>query len=402
MRSILKTFIYFFILLGVVFIPMESYVIPIQGELAIWVFGDLANLLVEDHLAFSSDTLGLNVLIFFLLLLALIISFFLSPTKYWSEKKTKILHIISLIGVYYLSSRLLIYGFDKVFQTQFYTPEPNILYTPFGFLSKDILFWSTMGTSTWYCVLSGLAEIIPAVLLLFRKTRVAGLLLTLFVLLHVLVINIGFDISVKLYSTFLLLITLVLIAPYYKSLIAFFFKEEAVRIKVLPITFVNHHWRKSLKFFVVGMMLIEALKFPISTGYLSDDRYPRPYLHGAYEVVDIEETEHEDTLVSSTIKRIFVHRRGFLILQYADDRTEDFQLNIDREQEVFEVQSMDGELKKLPYRVDKTETILKLGDYTYDDQLVWIVSERLNWEALPALQDEFHWTIDEFKVDGNH
>ena len=99
---------------------------------------------------------------------------------------------------------LLRYGFDKLFKHQFYLPEPNTLYTPVGLLSKDILFWTSMGTSHSYNVFMGLIEIIPAFLLFFKRTRMLGGLISFAVLLNVLMINIGFDITVKILSSFLL------------------------------------------------------------------------------------------------------------------------------------------------------------------------------------------------------
>ena len=119
---------------------------------------------------------------------------------------------------------LFVYGFNKVFKIQFYIPEPNTLYTPLGQLSKDILFWSSMGSSHSYNLFMGLVEILPALFLLFRRTRMLGAVISFTVLLNVLMINFGFDISVKILSSFLLFLSLVILAPYAKKLFSFFFQ----------------------------------------------------------------------------------------------------------------------------------------------------------------------------------
>ncbi|NJO93996.1 MAG: hypothetical protein HC820_05900 [Hydrococcus sp. RM1_1_31] len=136
--------------------------------------------------------------------------------------------------------------------------------------------------------MSGLAEIVPAIMLLHRRTRIAGLAMLTFVMLHVLTINIGFDISVKLYSLFLLYLILLSLLPYFSSLLDFFFRGQNTRLgNVATLLQGKSHIKMGLKFFVIGMIFIEALKFPISTGYLSDDDVPRSQFHGAYEMENI-------------------------------------------------------------------------------------------------------------------
>ena len=47
-----------------------------------------------------------------------------------------------------------------------------------------------------------LLEILAAVLILIKRTRLMGLLLSLGILINVVAVNFGFDISVKLFSLF--------------------------------------------------------------------------------------------------------------------------------------------------------------------------------------------------------
>jgi hypothetical protein len=104
---------------------------------------------------------------------------------------------------YYLALILFIYGFSKVFKAQFYLPEPNLLFTTLGNLDKDILFWSTIGSSRSYSIFLGIIEIIPAMLLLFRKTSFIGSLIATGVLLHVVAINLLFYFCENLFTFFI-------------------------------------------------------------------------------------------------------------------------------------------------------------------------------------------------------
>lgn len=393
MKTILINTFHLFGLLGIIFIPAAFYMLPFQDELTIFVFGDIVNLLIGDHLDFSSDSKGMNMLLLLLFILAAALALFLGRLKFWKDHEAKILVFIQVVVCYYLASRLLVYGFDKIFKTQFYQPEPNTLFTPLGYLSKDILFWSVMGTSKWYCLLSGLAEVIPAVLLLFKRTRVFGLFLIVLVLLHVLTINIGFDISVKLYSLFLLFLAVLLLAPHAQSIITFFFRQQNTQLhQGVGFLHDKRHIKRGLKFFVVSMLFIEALKFPISTGYLHDDDVPRPYLHGAYKV-----NEMRSGFSDTQIKRFFVHRSNYLIFEYEDGFMEDFKLNIDTMKHNFIIEDENNQTSALPYRVYCKGDCLDLGIIDAVRDTVWYKSDRLNIFGLPALQDEFHWTIDAFK-----
>ncbi|MFT7614359.1 MAG: putative membrane protein YphA (DoxX/SURF4 family), partial [Parvicellaceae bacterium] len=92
------------------------------------------------------------------------------------------------IARYYLVIQMFQYGLNKLFKFQFYFPEPNTLFTTIGNSTKDILFWSSMGSSYEYTVFAGLIEILAASLLLFRKTRVLGALLLSGIMINVIMI----------------------------------------------------------------------------------------------------------------------------------------------------------------------------------------------------------------------
>jgi hypothetical protein len=142
---------------------------------------------------------------------------------------------------YYLFLQLMVYAFQKIFLWQFYTPEPNTLYTAVGQVNKDLLFWTVMGASPTYSIITGCIELMIAFLLISRRTLLPGLLLCYGVLLQILLINVGFDISVKLYTVFLLLIATILLAPFIPSMCQFFSgKNQAIPIEN-PITVL---WRK--------------------------------------------------------------------------------------------------------------------------------------------------------------
>lgn len=239
--SIFKQAAILFGFLGIVFIPFSFSSIGFQHKFTFFLFGGSINFW-DNYFDFiqiknpniSSDSTSFYVLFALLFGWALVGSIILCCSSKWNKIKLELNHFMTLIFNYYLVLIMLKYGVSKIFKTQFYLPEPNILFTPFGQLDKDILYWSTMGLSYEYNILLGLMEIIPALLMLFRKTRTLGLLILLGVLIHVVGVNFSFDISVKGFSLFLLFLTIMVLRPSFSSIYYFLVQQKRMALPRFP------------------------------------------------------------------------------------------------------------------------------------------------------------------------
>ena len=125
-----------------------------------------------------------------------------------------------------LSCIIYAYGIMKVFGAQMAKPSPATLRMGVGSLSPFELIWAAYGYGTPYQVFGGLVEVIGAVLILFSRTRVAGLLIIASVMINVIVLNYTFQIGVLVTSFYILLVALFLLAPYIPSLVKLFFCRE--------------------------------------------------------------------------------------------------------------------------------------------------------------------------------
>ncbi len=356
---------------AIVFIPAAFKLSDVQYDLTNLLFGWIS----DDPNKFSSDSRSLLKLFGVLSVLSIGLFVLLSRTQFWDKNKSKLAVLFKLIIAYYLASRFLVYGFDKVVKSQFFMPEPNTLYTPVGYLSKDILYWTSMGTSYWFNILTGCVEIGAAIMLLFAKTRFTGLLLLTGILVNVLIINFGFDISVKMYSLFLLFLVVLLLSPNLARLIKFLSGHSAQLqqpSKTFDI-FYRPFVKTATKCFVVGLMLLDMSLFAIQTGNFNDDLAERPPLHGAYQVVN------ENAL---GVKRFFIHRRGYLIFQHEDESFTDYAVKI------FETKmsliNYKDEMNEVPFRE-------KNGQLTLNFRGNQLIGKELDWRSLPALQDSFHF-----------
>lgn len=136
---------------------------------------------------------------------------------------------------YTLAATLLSYGMSKVLHQQMPFPSGDRLIQTYGDSSPMGLAWTFMGYSGAYSLFAGLAEVVGAFLLFFRRTTLVGALLLAGVMLNVVMMNLCFDVPVKLFSTQLLLSAVFLTLPFWPRLAAALFSNQpAPAVPALP------------------------------------------------------------------------------------------------------------------------------------------------------------------------
>jgi uncharacterized membrane protein YphA (DoxX/SURF4 family) len=114
---------------------------------------------------------------------------------------------------YILGTEMLYYGLSKVIPVQMPAPGLARLLTPYGTFSPMGALWSFMGSSRAYEIFAGSMEVAGGILLLIPGFTTLGALVTLAAMTNVFVLNMTYDVCVKLFSFHLLLMSLVLLAP---------------------------------------------------------------------------------------------------------------------------------------------------------------------------------------------
>jgi uncharacterized membrane protein YphA (DoxX/SURF4 family) len=120
------------------------------------------------------------------------------------------------------------YGAIKVFPAQFPAPSLTTLLEPFGDSSPMHLLWTFMGASPLYTFFAGAAEVVGGVLLLIPRTTTLGALVSLGALGNVLMLNLSYDVPVKIGSSNLILMSVILLWPDLRRLVNFFFLNRRV------------------------------------------------------------------------------------------------------------------------------------------------------------------------------
>ena len=125
---------------------------------------------------------------------------------------------------------MLQYGFYKVFPIQMQPPNLAVLNEPLGQASPMTLLWTLLGLSPMYERVCGAAEVLGGLLILFRRTALAGALMSAFVMTNVVLYNFFFDVPVKLYAVHLLLMASFVMIPDLRPLWNFFVGQRSARL----------------------------------------------------------------------------------------------------------------------------------------------------------------------------
>jgi hypothetical protein len=127
-----------------------------------------------------------------------------------------------LIVRFHLMYQMIVYGALKVWCSQFPPIVDGQLEAKYGDSSPMGLLWRFMQFSQPYTSATGVVEYTCGVLLLFRRTTLLGALCAAGATLQVFLLNMCFDVPVKLMSGHLLLMALTLIVPDVPRLARFF------------------------------------------------------------------------------------------------------------------------------------------------------------------------------------
>ncbi len=389
MKSAINIGIGVWILLFAFFLPFSYSFFPTIGieltqslaSLSEWISTSIfgSTILAE---ATTSDSSAQFAQALILLVFALGIGLLLLKQKRFPQ--ASIHAFLQTSAAYILAFFLFKYGFDKLFQFQFYAPEPNTLHTPLGSLSKDILFWSSMGTSASYNTFMGLIEVIPGFLLLYHRTRLLGGLIALGVLANVLAINFSFDITVKLLSMYLVIVSIYVISPFLKQLFSFFVLHTESALKSEKRINLRPKIRLVLKSIVISLLLTEVLFSYVQLGSFNGREMEKIAHFGSYEV----KTADSEMLGMRDVKRIHVHSKGYLILEDVKGNFSDFPIRIAPDQSIIV-----REANTRIFVVKNGKTTEFIVRTNTNDQ--HILTRKINLDALPARDDSFHWTVDE-------
>jgi hypothetical protein len=189
----------------------------------------------------SGDTTYNYVLVLSLLTLAAV------TTAIWSALDRRRLNYerlyqwLRILVRFSLAGAMITYGAFKIIPLQMPAPSFTRLLEPYGDSSPMGLLWAFIGASTGFEIFTGCAEMLGGVLLILPRTTMLGALICLADTTQIFILNMTYDVPVKLYSLHLLLMSVFLLAPDLKRLGNFFIFNRGVDA-VKPSRLFHRYW----------------------------------------------------------------------------------------------------------------------------------------------------------------
>jgi hypothetical protein len=350
----------------------------------------------------SGDTTYNYVQVFCYLIVALI------GTAIWTflgRERPNYVRLHSWLRVYVrfaLSTVMISYGAVKVIKSQFPYPGIDRLLQPFGDSSPMGLLWTMMGASLTYNIFSGACEMLGGLLLLARRTTLLGALFSIGVLTNVVMLNLSYDVPVKLYSLHLLAMAIFLAAPDLRRLADFFVFHRPIE----PAPLVHLFERTWLRRGGVVLRTVFVLGFAALSLYgaqqrrmLYGDLAPEPPLYGIWTVDDLEIAGKVRPLSledETRWRRVIVSGPGQASIQLMNNARLRYNLTLDKAKGTLEFAKRQDPRQTftLTYK-QPGPGLLTLEGMTLEHEPV---KARLHWTktpSFPLLSRGFHW-INEY------
>lgn len=176
-------------------------------------------------------------------------------TSYFAKK---VLSVLESLGIYFISLVMISFATPKFFNTQFQL-FLHSGYMPFKEISSYTLAWSFLGYSYKYNLFLGIAEFTAGTLILFKRTRLIGLILSLALYTNIVIIDLEFQVVEAIVHAIIeFVIVILLLLPYTKDLKTFFWDHGGKMIKEIPIQ-SNKKWKTYFPFVFLILLILVLL-----------------------------------------------------------------------------------------------------------------------------------------------
>ncbi len=340
----------------------------------------------------SGDMYYNYIELFFCFCVAAVLSLIWSLYNKKEKNYDTLLHWFLIFIRYYLAYSLISYGYAKIFYNQFGAPGLNRLLQTYGESSPMGITWTFMGTSKAYTVFSGLAELFGGVLLLFRRTTLLGSLVAFAVMFNVMMLNYCYDVPVKLYSTELVILTLLLIVcnghhlwkvlwgnavtanVYYKPL----FQKKQLNIAGMIVKVL-------VVFYLIGL---DGYNQYQSVAEYGPDA-PKAPLYGIYKPVHLYKNGNRLALFSDSAqwKYLVVDYPDYATVIQVNDRKISLPFTVDTIQHVININ--DGELHSI-LSYTAADSLLTLKGILKNDTVTYVMS-KVNLRTFRLINRSFNW-----------
>lgn len=309
---------------------------------------------------------------------------------------TKLLRFFVIFLAYYVIFAMFSYGFYKIIPLQFPAPSLGRLAQPYGDSSPMGIAWTFMGASKAYTIFSGLAEVIGGLLLIFRRTRTLGGLVCFGVMLNIFMMNMCYDIPVKIYSFHLMLFSFFIFIQDWKRIFAVFFTTSTTIPRSFPPYFRKRKFNIGatiLKVVFIGYILYFNMNDALTANKSYGPNVPKISLYGIYDIIHIE--KNNDTiplLITDTNlwKRLIIQRENYISTYQMDNKGIGFNLELDTIQKSMYMKKRRDTTDIYNFNYALKDSILTLKGTHLNDTIL-IKAKQFDLKKFKLINRGFHW-----------
>jgi uncharacterized membrane protein YphA (DoxX/SURF4 family) len=307
---------------------------------------------------------------------------------------------LRLVLRFLLAPMMILYGAVKVIPAQMISPLPvGVLGMRIGDLFPNHLLWWTVGASSSFETFIGAAELVSGVLLLLPWTTLLGALIAAGNMSVVFMLNMCYDVPVKLISLHFLVMALLLIAPDAPRLAGvFFFNRRVEPARVAPL--FTRKWldrAPHAALFLFGLWSLHT-SFQNAGKTYSEHHPPRPPLYGFWSVEELDlDGKAVPTPVPDRWRWVMVSKPGGLSVQLVNGSWERYALDLDRERKTLRLWKARLDSKGTMVRNVQGRPRAELSFRRPDPDLL-LLEGRLDGRPIRArlrkaalLRGDFHW-----------
>lgn len=345
----------------------------------------------------SGDNTYAYITLFVNVLLALLISLVWSLVHSARKSYNKAFYWFLVVLRIFVILAMFLYGFVKVFQIQFQPASFVKLLQPLGEFSPMGLAWQYMGYSKGFGMFAGVMEILGGVLLIWRRTATLGAFIIIGVMSQVAMMNMMFDIPVKLFSIHLILMSLVIFMTDYKRFIAVFIKNKRTEAYDFYHPFTSKSYHKTISI-IKKVLLPTILIAGCILGYLGQinisDINHRPTLYGIWKTETfIKNNDTIRPLITDAFRwrYLLIERKDKAVVKTMTDKLVKYTFITDTTQNKISLYSEFSIKDSLNFAYTSPHTnLLKLKGKLENDSIS-ITFKKMDLNKYPLRARGFHW-----------
>jgi hypothetical protein len=316
------------------------------------------------------------------------------------ESYVKLYSWFRVFARFSLAATMFTYGAVKVIPLQMPFPFLSRLLEPYGHFSPMGVLWASIGASPAYEIFAGCAEMLGGTLLIFPRTTMLGALVCLADATQVFMLNMTYDVPVKLLSFHLILLSLFLLAPDAGRFADMFLLNRAAPpSSERPLFRTARANRTALAVQVLaGVFLIGANLFgSISEYKIYGAGRPKSPLYGIWNVESFTmDGQLRPPLLTDAARwrRIVFDFPEFGTIQGMNEESESYRAKVDTNGKTLALTKFGNETWKAAFSFERPDASRLILDGTMDGHKIQAECELLDRSKLMLVSRGFHWIQD--------